>query len=319
LGDTYSFYSIQHGRDSDNDKGAALSATVRYCDNNMNNACPLGNAFASLIFGAGFATDDVIAHEFTHRVTALESKLIYANASGAINESLSDIWGEFVDLSNSSGTDTTAVRWDVGEDLAGGRIRSMKNPPALSDPDRLGSPLYVAPTMDGSNDSGGVHSNSGVNNKLCYLLTDGDTFNGYTISGMGIPRIAELYYEANVNLLTSASGWTDLYNALRQAAVKLGWSAAERNNLCAACVAVEIATLDNGWSWYVDQSAGCFPQTGIRNCSNIGAPFATVSQGYQTAAPTDTLFIRTGSYIESLTFNKLLRVQAYDGPVTIGR
>jgi Zn-dependent metalloprotease len=47
-------------------------------------------------FGQGFASaDDVVGHELTHGVTQYESDLIYWSESGAINESLSDIFGEF--------------------------------------------------------------------------------------------------------------------------------------------------------------------------------------------------------------------------------
>jgi bacillolysin len=320
LGDTYNFYFTQHGRDSDDGKGGALQATVNYCD--TNNPCPFGNAEASLIFGAGFVTDDIVAHEFTHRVTRNESGLIYANASGALNESLSDIWGEFVDLSNGSGNDTPAVRWYIGEDRTSTGDRCMSNPPVFGHPDRLGSTNYRAAVNNPmrANDWGGVHRNSGVNNKLCYLLTDGGTFNGFSVYGVGIGRVAQLYYEANVNLLTSGSGWTALYNALRQAAMKLNWSQADRENLCRACLAVEIASFDTGWSWYVDWSSNCFPPTGTKNCVPFAGPFTQVSKGYLTAAPGDTLYIRTGSYNEQLTFSKApLRVRAYDGPVTIGR
>ena len=50
--------------------------------------------------------DDVIAHEFTHGVTERESNLFYYYQSGAINESLSDIFGEFVDLTDGIGNDS---------------------------------------------------------------------------------------------------------------------------------------------------------------------------------------------------------------------
>ncbi|HAV62731.1 MAG TPA: hypothetical protein DCY13_10230, partial [Verrucomicrobiales bacterium] len=206
IGDTYNFYLSNHARDSYNGLGATINATVRYCQSVTN--CPWGNAQwtgTRMRFGAGFATDDVVGHEFAHAVTDFTSGLVYANSSGAINESLSDIWGEFIDLTNGAGTDTAGVRWDMGEDLPNGRLRSMSDPTARNDPDRLGSPLYVAPVANpnGGDDFGGVHSNSGVNNKLAFLLVDGDTFNGQTVTGMGIAPVADLYYQANANLLTS--------------------------------------------------------------------------------------------------------------------
>ncbi len=167
--------------------------------------------------GCFLVTDDVVAHELTHGVTEKESGLIYAFQQGAINESFSDIWGEFVDQTNGKGTDTAAVKWLMGEDTSIGAIRNMKNPPAFKDPDRMGSPLYYT----GSQDSCGVHSNSGVGNKAAYLITDGDTFNGYTNTGIGIAKAAAIYYEAQTNILTLTSNYHSLYDALNTACATL--------------------------------------------------------------------------------------------------
>lgn len=319
LGNTYNFYLNNHGRDSYNDFGATIHGTVRYCPSVTN--CPWGNAQwtgSRIRFGNGYATDDVTAHEFTHAVTDFTSALVYANASGAINESFSDVWGEFVDLNNGAGDDSAAVRWDMGEDLPNGRLRSMDDPPARGDPDRVGSSLYVPATNNpkNSNDFGGVHSNSGVNNKLCFLLTDGDTFNGQTVTGMGINQVADLYYEANANLLTSGANWTDLFEALRQAAVNLGWNVEDRNNLYRACRAVEIASPDN---LYVDGDSNCFIKNGRQTCNWIlGGSFKTVIQGVSGAHPGDRLYIRGGSYNEALTFREITTVRSYDGTAVIG-
>lgn len=323
LGDTYNFYNNVHGRDSLDGNGLALTAVVRYCQPNGTNppSCPPpGTAFyrnsnRRMYFGLGTVADDVTAHELTHGVTAFESGLIYTNASGAINESFSDVWGEFVDLVNGSGTDTTAVRWDMGEDLPGGRLRSMSFPTNFNDPDRLFSPLYQQPSI--TNDSGGVHRNSGVNNKLCYLLTDGDTFNEESIYGMGITPVAQLYYEVQVNLLTSGAGWTELYDALTQAAVNLGWSTSDRNNLYRACLAVEIAT--NGRDLYVDRTSGCLFPVGTPLCVFGAGPYVTVGQGVAGANSGDVLHIHTGNYNEPMNVEKILTLQAVNGPVIIGQ
>lgn len=238
LGDTYDFYMAQHGRDSVDNAGMDLSATVRYC--NSGSSCPSAMAYwdaGRMYFGQDAVADDVVAHELTHGVTEVESGLIYFNQSGAINESLSDVWGEFVDLTNGRGSDAPAVRWILGEDFGSGvGIRNMSHPPAFGDPDRTCSPNWYS----GFADNGGVHVNSGVNNKLCFLLTDGGDFNGQSIFGMGIPTVAALYYEAQTNFLTPASDYVDLYLALSQAAINLGLNQAQRDNLEAACLAVEI-------------------------------------------------------------------------------
>lgn len=323
LGDTYNFYSTTHGRDSLNGSGLALTAVVRYCQPNGTNppSCPppgiafYRNSNNRMYFGTGTVADDVTAHELTHGVTAFESGLIYTNTSGAINESFSDIWGEFVDLSNTGGADGTGFRWDIGEDLPGGRIRSMSFPTNFNHPDSLFSPFYQQPSN--TNDVGGVHRNSGVNNKLCYLLTDGDTFNGQTVYNNNLSAVASLYYEVQVNLLTSGAGWTELYNALMQAAVNLGWGITDRNNLYRACLAVEIATAPR--DLYVDKTSGCLFPVGVPTCVFGTGPYVTVGQGVAGASPGDVLHIRTGSYNEPMTIEKILTLQTVNGVVTIGQ
>ena len=215
-GDTYDFFFTEHGRDSLDGAGMTLISTVDYCPSA--GECPYANAFwngVQMAYGDGFASaDDVVGHELGHGFTEHSSNLFYYFQSGAINESLSDVWGEFVDLTNGGGTDSPAVRWQMGEDIPGfGAIRNMKDPTIFGDPDRIGSPNYYC----GESDTGGVHWNSGVNNKAAYLMVDGDTFNGQTITAMGIPKVADLYYEVQTNHLTSGSNYADLYDALIQA------------------------------------------------------------------------------------------------------
>ena len=311
LGDTYDFYSVNHGRDSIDGAGLTLSATVRYCS--PSEPCPYANAYWNgmrMYFGQGYATDDVTGHELTHGVTQYESGLKYENHSGAINESFSDVWGEFVDLSN--GATVSVLRWVIGEELPIGPIRSLKFPPLYGDPDRLGSPLFVAPVAEpnSSNDYGGVHTNSGVNNKLAYLLTDGDTFNGKTVSAMGIPLVADLYYEVQTGLLTSASDYFDLYDALQQAALNLGLSVQQRANVQRACEAVEIGT------------AGRYVFVDLANAgSEDGSPqfpYNTVTEGVAALQPGDYLCIQSGAYPEQPTIGVQTQVLALGGPVLIG-
>ena len=322
LGQCYNWFQNNHGRDSYDGSGATINATTRYCPDE--DSCPWGNAqwnssSGRMRFGDGFATDDVTGHEFTHAVTEFTSGLIYENQSGAINESLSDVFGEFIDLNNANGNDAANVRWRMGEDLPGGSIRRMDFPDLWDDPDRLGSPNYVAAvtpgTGDNGNDFGGVHSNSGVNNKLCYLLVDGDTFNGQTVTGMGIAAVADLYYGANANLLTAGSGWNDLYEALRQTAVNLGWNVDQRNNLYRACRAVEIASPDTR---YIDWTINCLIKTGGQTCSIFGGPFQTVNQGVSFAHPGDSFYIRGGNYAETVTFSEITTIRSYNGSAVIG-
>ena len=243
-GDTYDFFFNEHGRDSLNDAGMTLVSTTHYCPDG--GSCPYANAFwngSQMVYGEGMPADDVVGHELTHGVTNFSSNLFYYYQSGAINESLSDVWGEFIDQTNGAGTDTVGVRWQLGEDLPGsiGVIRDMSHPPAHGQPDRIGSANYFClDAISPGGDSGGVHVNSGVNNKAAFLMVDGGTFNGYTVTGMGIPKVADLYYEVQTNLLTSGSNYADLYDALIQAALNLGFSAPERQVVQDALDAVEM-------------------------------------------------------------------------------
>ena len=100
-----------------------------------------------------------------------------------------------------------------------GAIRDMEDPPVFGDPDRMLSPNYTSDS--GERDGGGVHSNSGVNNKAAFLMVDGGTFNGQTITGLGIDKAARIYYTVNNSMLVSGSDYADLANALRQACTNL--------------------------------------------------------------------------------------------------
>jgi len=244
LEDTYYFYSVNHSRDSINGGGMVLEVYVR---EDMENARWDGDEEDLYMeFGLGWAVDDVVAHEYTHGVTQYTSGLVYANESGAINESFSDMWGEWVDLGNEAGNDAPEVRWLIGEDLQRGAIRNMADPTEYGDPDRMRSGYWqelvipeglvpgVVIVPGPINDYGGVHRNSGVGNKLCYLLTDGGSFNGYTITPLEVEDAADLFYECQLSFTPGAS-YEDLHDALLEAAEPEDYV-----NVDNACKAVEL-------------------------------------------------------------------------------
>ena len=223
---TYDLYKNSLNRNSIDGNGIEILSTVHY-DSNYDNA--FWNGYM-MIYGDkyGFAlADDIVAHELTHGVTQYESNLFYYYQSGAINESLSDVFGEYYDqVGNVTVGDTAGVKWLIGEDIAGWTnpaplpslgLRSMSNPPAYLDPDKMSSPYYY----EGDEDNGGVHYNSGVNNKATSLMVDGGNFNGRMVNPLGWTKVAAIYYEANRNLLTSGADYSDLYYALQQACTNL--------------------------------------------------------------------------------------------------
>jgi len=214
---TYLFYYDHFKRKSIDDATMAIISSVLF-GTNYQNAYWSGT---QMVYGSMYPyADDVVAHEFTHGVTQYESNLFYYYQSGAINESFSDVWGELYDQANGAGTDTPQVKWLIGEDSAynaTGAFRSMSNPPVYGDPDRMTSADYYSTTGD----DGGVHHNSGINNKAAYLMVDGGSFNGKTVTAIGADKTLAIYYEVQINLLTSGADYGDLYNALYQGCLNL--------------------------------------------------------------------------------------------------
>ena len=215
--DTYDFYLSHHKRDGIDGAGTPITSTVHACSKDEP-SCPMENAFwdpdsKQMVYGKGFIADDVAAHEMTHGVTRSESDLFSYYQSGAINESLSDTWGEWVDQTNGKGTDDASVRWELGEDLPGGALRDMSDPTLFGDPDRMTSSLYSG----SSSDRGGIHTNNGVGNKAASLITDGGYFNGHLVIGLGLNKASQVYYKVQTDLLRSGSDYTDLGSDLNLA------------------------------------------------------------------------------------------------------
>jgi bacillolysin len=257
-GATYDYYLKNFGRDSLDGKGLPLISLVRYCPSASE--CPFQNANwdgQQMTYGAGFASaDDVVGHELSHGFTEFTSHLFYYYQSGAINESLSDVFGELIDQTDGLGNDAANVRWLLGEDLPAsfGVIRNMQDPGALPpgvngpnfspSPDRMTSANYES----SSSDQGGVHTNSGVNNKAAFLMTDGGTFNGQTITGLGAAKVGAIYYTLEVAFLTSGSDYQDLSDDLPTACDVLaatgayGLSAADCAQVRKVVLATEMST-----------------------------------------------------------------------------
>ncbi|HYC56506.1 MAG TPA: M4 family metallopeptidase [Candidatus Binatia bacterium] len=218
-GDTYDYFLTEHGRDSFDDDGAAIVSTVRHCPAPL--ACPFPNAFwdgTQVAYGEGFArADDINAHELTHAVTEHTAGLYYCTASGALNESFSDIFGEAVDLHNESGDDRAGVRWLVGEDAAYGGIRNMIDPDTFEQPASTQDHRFFCSQSCTDFDGGGVHINSGVLNHAFALTVDGGSFDGHVVTGIGLARAGRIFYRTLVHYLTETSGFRDAYDGLLQA------------------------------------------------------------------------------------------------------
>lgn len=208
LGDTYNLYMSSFQRDSYDGAGAALQANTNISDT-MWDKCPNaawnGEKQAMYICN-NMAVKDVMAHEMTHAVTERTARLMYSNQSGALNESMSDIFGWGVDDAN----------WTLGEGSRVGVIRRIDDPtksPTNAQPDRLFSSNYFCQSLD----NGGVHINSGVMNKAFYLMVTGGSFNGCTIPALGKEKSLAVIYKALTTYLRSTSNFKSAYTAILQA------------------------------------------------------------------------------------------------------
>jgi Zn-dependent metalloprotease len=169
-------------------------------------------------FGDGFGALDVMAHEFTHGVDHKHRNLAYKNQSGALDESYADVFGALIDGPDAQmGEDLQAPGWGV--------IRDLSNPPLFGQPDHMtagnsgdGQGLRKlaageVPVCDSSdpdyNDCGFVHTNSGIPNKVAWLLMQGGMHNGVVIQSISRARVAKLYFAVLTTGVTSGSTFLD--------------------------------------------------------------------------------------------------------------
>ncbi|HYF46909.1 MAG TPA: M4 family metallopeptidase, partial [Acidimicrobiales bacterium] len=243
LGFAYLFFRDRFDRDSLDGAGLPLRATVRWCSATT---CDYDNAFwhgtpgeEGIVLGSGFVTDDIVGHELTHGLVQYTAGLFTQYQSGAINESMADVFGELIDLTDGFDGAGGDVRWLMGEDRAAGHLRNLMDPTAKNHPDTMTSPLYRG-------DAGGMHANAGVGNRAAALMTDGGTVGSTTITGLGADKVAAIWYEALTAHLTSGSDYADLAHALPQACADLvgtlGMTLGDCAQVESAVGAVQMAT-----------------------------------------------------------------------------
>lgn len=197
LGNTFKFYLEVYQRNSIDGQGLPLNAYVHYGQD-------YDNAFwdgKEMIFGDGDGTSfnrftvsvDVIGHELTHGVTGSEVNLTYLNQSGALNESISDVFGSLIKqyvLKQAA----NQADWLIGEGLLkfpGQALRSMKAPGTAYDNDVMGKdpqPADMQHYLQTSEDNGGVHLNSGIPNRAFYLVAT-------AIGGNAWEKAGQIWYD----------------------------------------------------------------------------------------------------------------------------
>ncbi len=241
LGATYALYSDIYGRDSIDGKGLPLDGTVHYgmlYDNAFWNGerMVFGDGDGQ-IFGRFTASYTVIGHELTHGVTQYTAGLVYRDQPGALNESISDVFGSLVEQYAKKQTAATAS-WLIGAGLftkkvKGVALRSMKAPGTAYDDPQLGKdpqPADFAHYVHTTDDEGGVHLNSGIPNRAFYLVAD-------RLGGHAWEKAGQIWYDTLLSGLKPTTDFAGFAAATAAAAAKrYGDSSAE------------VAAVQAGWA-----------------------------------------------------------------------
>ncbi|MBO9703138.1 MAG: M4 family metallopeptidase [Sporocytophaga sp.] len=216
-GIAYDYFRTAHNRNSIDGNEGTIYSVINVADED---GTALDNAYwngKAMFYGNGNTAFkplagglDVAGHEMTHGVVQNTANLKYEGESGAINESMADIFGSMMDSSD----------WQLGEDVVklsvfpSGALRS------LSDPHNGGSslndngfqPRHMSEKYTGTQDNGGVHVNSGIPNWAFYK---------YATSLNSRRKAAAVFYRALSNYLTANSKFIDLRIAVIQSAKDL--------------------------------------------------------------------------------------------------
>ncbi len=248
---TWEFYFNIFGRNSVDNLGLLLKHYINYgnTQEDMDNAMWDGD---EMVYGDGdgkvfgsFTNDiDIIGHELTHGVTQYESNLAYHNQSGALNESLSDVFGIMIKQKMLK-LDAKKSNWLIGENVLLGNqyaLRSMKAPgtayvnhPDLgTDPQPATMNNFVKLPDTRIGDNGGVHYNSGIPNFAFYVTA-------FNIGGNAWEKAGRIWYDAmtdkNLNINATFENFKNLTilkattlfgkNSIEEKATIEGWKEAK--------------------------------------------------------------------------------------------
>jgi len=245
---TFDYMRDSLGRNSFDSGGASMISTVEYYDAALHGDtfCPDNAIFyrptqrmivctpssGHLSFTGAL---DVIAHEWAHGVTMFASDLAYEKESGALNESFSDMMGV------SLGFAYNDPDWLIGENY-GSVLRDMEHPTSHNQPDTYKGQywFWTENCTPPDDDYCGVHTNSGVPNKMFYLLAHGGQQNGYTVAGIGVHQAMRVMYRANASEWKPDWGFTQAFAGCVQAAYDINPSGQWASQVRLASLAVGI-------------------------------------------------------------------------------
>lgn len=223
-GKVIDFYKNLFNRNSLDNNGMAIQSFTHY-GYNYNNAFWIPGI---MVYGDGDGVNftylsgdlDVVGHEMTHGVIDYTADLNYHKQSGALNESMADVFGVLIstyhkyNVAGGNSWTFNSADWVVGDgiytpSIPGDALRSLVNPTLYDQPDNMRDYKNLPDTESG--DNGGVHINSGIPNKAAYLIA----------KRIGMEKTARIYYRALVNYMNANTDFMGGKDCFVQAATDL--------------------------------------------------------------------------------------------------
>lgn len=204
---SWDYFANVHDRVGWDGSGKGVHTTVHY-GNGYDNAFFDGT---QLVFGDGdgalfsplAGALDLVAHEFTHGVTAHSAALGAEGETGALNEAIADIFACFIE-----------GNWQIGETVfhPSGSNVAIRD---IADPHASGNPAALAERVTQAEDNGGVHVNSTIASHAAYLMTVGD-------AALPLATVEKIWYRALAWYLYSDADFAAAADATIAAAKDLG-------------------------------------------------------------------------------------------------
>lgn len=249
---TMEYYQNVHGRNGIDGSGgpayySSAVGSVGLISSKVHYSTGYNNAFwngSYMTYGDGDGTTftplvtlDICGHEMTHGVTERTANLTYASESGALNESISDVFGTMVERYARA----SSWNWKIGEDAytpgtAGDALRRMDDPNSVGDPDHYSLRVYQGScTPSDTNDQCGVHTNSSITNHAFYLIAAGGTnrVSGISVPAIGVDNAAKIWYRALTVYMTSSTNFSGARTATINASNDLFGAGSSQSNAVA--------------------------------------------------------------------------------------
>lgn len=205
-------------------------------------------------------TLEVVAHEWTHGMIDFTSNLVYSSESGAMNESLADMFGKMAEYYY----DPANFKWLLGHSF-------LLTPDAepfrvMNDPASVNMPPYYKGDL--WNDGGGVHTNSAVGNLWFVMIVDGmegtnEAGYDYDVQGIGMEKAGQIAFNTNRGYLMENSTYNDFYTYSIEVAEQLYGAGSP-----------EVETVTEAWK-------------------AVGLPYTTASEGFDLSIEGGFFYERT--------------------------